>query len=93
MASLASKDESGSFESFTQLCLRLGDEPSYNQKEEIIKRYVEDEFTGDLFLLCKLLLCKEDKRVYNVRDKQGFLPFFIVNIYFFKNFFSNFFLI
>jgi hypothetical protein len=27
-------------------------------------------FGGDLYLLCKLLLAKQDKRVYHLRDKQ-----------------------
>ena len=26
--------------------------------------------SGDAYLLCKLLLCKEDKRVYNIKDKS-----------------------
>lgn len=26
--------------------------------------------SGDIYLLCKLLLCKEDKRVYNIKDKS-----------------------
>lgn len=25
---------------------------------------------GDVYLLCKLLLCKNDMRVYNLREKQ-----------------------
>ena len=26
--------------------------------------------SGNIYLLCKLLLCKEDSRVYNIREKQ-----------------------
>jgi hypothetical protein len=62
-------DVSGTFYAFQTLCKDIEDASLYTAKTEIIRKYLKT-FKGDLYLLCKLLLCRQDKRVYNVRDKS-----------------------
>lgn len=64
-------DKSGSFYEFQKLCDRILGEPSHNGKTKIVKDYIESpSWSGDLFLLCKLLLIKEDQRVFHLREKS-----------------------
>lgn len=64
-------DTSGSFYEFQKLCDRILGEPSHNGKTKIIKDYIEaPTWSGDLFLLCKLLIIKEDQRVFHLREKS-----------------------
>eukprot|EP01114_Cavostelium_apophysatum_P018682 TRINITY_DN5843_c0_g1_i1.p1 TRINITY_DN5843_c0_g1~~TRINITY_DN5843_c0_g1_i1.p1 ORF type:complete len:1034 (+),score=331.86 TRINITY_DN5843_c0_g1_i1:101-3202(+) len=62
------KDTSGSFYDFQKLCAEIGNEPGYGGKTAIVKKFVQS-FTGDVYLVCRLLLCREDKRVYNMKEK------------------------
>lgn len=59
------EDSSGSFFSFQRLCKEVGENASYTQKTVVLTKYI-DSFNGDLYLLCKLLLCKQDLRKYHV---------------------------
>lgn len=64
-------DGSGSFYAFQELCNRILGETSHNGKTKVIKDFIESpKWTGDLFLLCKLLLIKEDQRVFHLREKS-----------------------
>lgn len=69
MSKLGGSDNSGSFEAFRELCQDIGANASYNKKTEIIANFLET-FEGDLYLLCKFLICKDDKRAFNVGDKM-----------------------
>ncbi|EFA78161.1 BRCT domain-containing protein [Heterostelium album PN500] len=62
-------DKTGSFFSFYKLCKELENESSHTGKSKIVALFV-DKFDGDLYLLAKLLLVKEDKRVFRIKDKQ-----------------------
>ncbi len=66
------KDNSGAFDAFVELCVEVGKEAGYNQKTEILRSFIRpfQAAKGDVYLLCKLLLCKNDARIYNLRDKQ-----------------------
>nr|XP_012555299.2 DNA ligase 3 isoform X2 [Hydra vulgaris] len=64
-----------SFYSFCELCKTLADEPSYNNKTAIIKKFIiskssKGKYDGDLVLFAKLLLPGVEKRIYNLKDKQ-----------------------
>jgi hypothetical protein len=64
-------DGSGLFSQFQQLCDKILQEPSHNGKTKIIKDFIEDPtWKGDLFLLCKLLMAKDDQRVFHLREKS-----------------------
>ena len=60
---------SGYFQDLVTLCDKIQSVSSYNQKTQICKEFFTN-FSGDLYLLIKLLLCKQDQRVYHIRDKQ-----------------------
>lgn len=45
-------------------------EGSSNQKTQIIKDFIAESPQADLYLLCKLLLAKNDTRVYHLADKK-----------------------
>ena len=62
-------DVSGTFSSFQSLCKDIEEASQYTAKTETIRKYLKT-FKGDLYLLCKLLLCRQDKRVYNIKDKS-----------------------
>lgn len=62
-------DKSGSFLDFQNLCKKLGAEPSYTLKTQIIADFTKT-FKGDLYILCKFLMSRDDKRVFNIREKQ-----------------------
>ncbi|EGG21211.1 BRCT domain-containing protein [Cavenderia fasciculata] len=62
-------DKSGSLKSMTGLCSVLEKESAHSGKMEVIQAFCE-EFKGDLYLLAKLFLVKEDKRVFRIKDKQ-----------------------
>lgn len=80
------KDTTGSFDAFVSLCDEIEKEDSYTGKTQIVANFLKKfqyvvasiyqwlisfiNYSGDLYLLCKLLLCKEDKRVYNIKDKS-----------------------
>lgn len=63
-------DGSGTFYDFITLCKEIEKEPSYNNKTNIVKTFIKNHDKLDLYLLCKLLCCKDDKRVYNMKEKQ-----------------------
>eukprot|EP01132_Coremiostelium_polycephalum_P009372 gene9372-11513_t len=62
-------DGSGSFFGMYKLCTALEKESSHTGKTKIISTFITSSFDGDLYLLAKLMLCKEDKRVYRIKDK------------------------
>ncbi|KAK5581379.1 hypothetical protein RB653_001411 [Dictyostelium firmibasis] len=63
-----SEDKSGSLYSMHKLCGELQNESSHSGKTQLIKSFC-NVFKGDLYLLAKLMLCKEDKRVFRIKDK------------------------
>ncbi|KAN0047335.1 hypothetical protein ACTA71_001717 [Dictyostelium dimigraforme] len=63
-----SEDKSGSLYSMYKLCCELQNESSHSGKTQLIKSFC-NVFKGDLYLLAKLMLCKEDKRVFRIKDK------------------------
>ncbi|KAL5490807.1 hypothetical protein EMCRGX_G015992 [Ephydatia muelleri] len=60
------------FREFQKLCEDLEGEPSYNAKSRLVEEFLEkDGFSGDVYLLLKLLLpTAGKKRVYNLQSKQ-----------------------
>jgi hypothetical protein len=58
------------FWKFICLCKKIGNESSSTQKTVIIKEFIEENGGIDLYLLCKLLLAKQDSRVYHLGDKK-----------------------
>lgn len=69
MMTIKNNSSHGSFYEFQLLCSDIGNEPSYNNKTDIIQSFVKT-FKGDLYILCKLLLIRDDKRVFNIKEKQ-----------------------
>lgn len=64
-------DSSGRFSQFQDLCDKVLGETSHNGKSKIIKDFIESpSWNGDLFLLCKLLIIKDDQRVFHLREKS-----------------------
>lgn len=64
-------DGSGQFSQFQDLCDKVLAEPSHNGKTKIIKDFIESPtWSGDLYLLCKLMLTKDDQRVFHLREKS-----------------------
>eukprot|EP01114_Cavostelium_apophysatum_P023264 TRINITY_DN8711_c0_g1_i7.p1 TRINITY_DN8711_c0_g1~~TRINITY_DN8711_c0_g1_i7.p1 ORF type:complete len:499 (+),score=105.93 TRINITY_DN8711_c0_g1_i7:92-1588(+) len=63
-----SKD-SGTFKEWQQLCDEIAATSSYSDKTKIVAKFIKT-FKGDLYLLIKLLLCWEDKRIFYVREKE-----------------------
>ncbi|KNC45925.1 DNA ligase [Thecamonas trahens ATCC 50062] len=59
----------GKLAQFTSLLQQIRSESSHTGKTEVIERFLAS-YQGSVYLLFKLLLTKEDKRVYNIRDKQ-----------------------
>ncbi|CAB3976556.1 DNA ligase 3 [Paramuricea clavata] len=61
-----------SFYSFCQLCAELFNEPSYNAKTAIVKKFLNKVRDGeqDVYLAVKLLLPGAVKRIYNLQNKQ-----------------------
>ncbi|KAG5684185.1 hypothetical protein PVAND_013425 [Polypedilum vanderplanki] len=60
---------------FNWLVEKIANEPSYNNKSAIIKKYLNEgsnkkKFEGNQELWLKLLIPKVDQRVYNLQDKQ-----------------------
>lgn len=66
---MSTPDNSGTFHVFHNLCKSIEDASQYTAKTEVVSNFVKS-FKGDLYLLCKLLLCRQDKRVYNIKDKS-----------------------
>ncbi|XP_013776883.1 DNA ligase 3-like [Limulus polyphemus] len=69
----STKDDS--FREFCQLCAKLAEEPSYNEKTKIMANFFENGrsgngFSGDLLLWVRMLLPGVVKRVYNLQSKQ-----------------------
>ena len=62
-------DKSGSFYHFGKLLLELESISSYTEKTALIREAFESGHY-ETFLLAKLLLAKEDKRVYHLADKS-----------------------
>eukprot|EP01102_Stenamoeba_stenopodia_P016187 TRINITY_DN5629_c0_g1_i3.p1 TRINITY_DN5629_c0_g1~~TRINITY_DN5629_c0_g1_i3.p1 ORF type:complete len:1101 (+),score=403.70 TRINITY_DN5629_c0_g1_i3:66-3368(+) len=62
-------DSSGSFYRFQQICNEIEAVSSYSKKTKILQKYL-DHFDGDVYLFCKLMLCKNDKRTYQMREKS-----------------------
>ena len=63
------------FREFRRLCGKIAEEASYNEKTNVIKRFLEKGssgagFNGDIYVILKLLLPGSIKRVYNVQSKQ-----------------------
>jgi ATP-dependent DNA ligase I len=64
-------DGSGYFLQFQELCEKILGEPSHNGKSKIISDFITGPtWKGDLFLLCKLLIIKDDQRVFHLREKS-----------------------
>jgi len=61
-------DNSGYFRDFTKLCEDITEETKHTQKTQILKDFLSD-FEGDWYLLFKLLLPKQDHRVFQLKDK------------------------
>lgn len=69
----ASKDNQ--FREFRRLCGKIAEEASYNEKTNIVKQFLDKGstgtgFTGDIYILLKLLLPGSIKRIYNLQSKQ-----------------------
>lgn len=78
-------DASGSFSAFQTLLTKIGNTAKHTDKTTVIRyhRYAVrgtsltfsnflSTFKGDVYLLFKLILCREDKRPYNIRER-GFV--------------------
>eukprot|EP00026_Physarum_polycephalum_P000759 Phypoly_transcript_00760.p1 GENE.Phypoly_transcript_00760~~Phypoly_transcript_00760.p1 ORF type:complete len:1368 (+),score=261.80 Phypoly_transcript_00760:145-4104(+) len=63
-------DISGLFADFQKLCHELDNEPKYSEKTSILAKNFK-MWKGDVYLLCKLLLCRNDLRKYNIREKSA----------------------
>lgn len=65
-------DTSGSFLEFQELCDKIVVDPSYTAKTKIIKKFIEGppRFSGNLYLLCRFLIIKEDQRVFHIKEKS-----------------------
>jgi len=63
-------DDSGTFYDFITLCKEIEKEPSYTSKTNLIKTFIKNHDKLDVYLLCKFLCCKDDKRVFNMKEKQ-----------------------
>eukprot|EP01125_Pyxidicula_operculata_P015395 TRINITY_DN5220_c0_g1_i2.p1 TRINITY_DN5220_c0_g1~~TRINITY_DN5220_c0_g1_i2.p1 ORF type:complete len:896 (+),score=176.10 TRINITY_DN5220_c0_g1_i2:14-2701(+) len=61
-------DESGLFLEFQNLLERIGKTSKHTEKTTVISNFLST-FKGDVYVLFRLLLAREDKRVYNVREK------------------------
>lgn len=80
---MADEDTSGSFEEFYKLLEKIGKQSKHTEKTKIIENYLKS-FDGDLFIFFRLLLSREDKRVFNIRGRFSlFLLFFVNLIYFY----------
>eukprot|EP00698_Gefionella_okellyi_P019808 TRINITY_DN6134_c0_g1_i1.p1 TRINITY_DN6134_c0_g1~~TRINITY_DN6134_c0_g1_i1.p1 ORF type:complete len:1270 (+),score=347.91 TRINITY_DN6134_c0_g1_i1:41-3811(+) len=63
-------DGSGSFHEWQQLCRHIDADSTHTGKQECVKKFLKT-FQGDIYLLLKLLLPKEDKlRVYHMKNKK-----------------------
>ena len=62
------KERNDTFQSFQNILKEIDAESKYNKKTELLKDYFE-AFKGNLYIFCRLMLCKQDKRVYNLKDK------------------------
>ncbi|XP_033724639.1 LOW QUALITY PROTEIN: DNA ligase 3-like [Pecten maximus] len=63
------------FREFRRLCAEIADESSYNSKTALVAKYLKkgasgEGYTGDTYILLKLLLPGVVKRVYNLNNKQ-----------------------
>lgn len=75
--STSSSGKDDSFREFRKLCGTIAEHPSYNDKTAVVAKFLRDGddgsgYTGDTYLLVKLLLPGVVKRVYNVNSKQLF---------------------
>jgi hypothetical protein len=61
----------GTFLELQDLIQQIEKTSSYNDKTKVIRAFLKD-FEGDCYLLLRLLLCREEKRAYNLREK-GFV--------------------
>ena len=64
-----------SFRQFRRLCEKLEAETSHTEKSQLVAKYIENgttgsAFYGDPYLVFKLLLPAEAKRVYNLKNRQ-----------------------
>ncbi|XP_022799569.1 DNA ligase 3-like isoform X2 [Stylophora pistillata] len=71
----ADDSKDNSFREFRRICIKLAEEPSYNNKSKILSDFFEKGssgggFVGDLMLWVKMLLPAVNKRVYNLQSKQ-----------------------
>ena len=62
------------FRAFRKLCERIAATPSHNDKAAEIRHFITKGtdgtgFTGDLYMTVRLLMLREPKRVYNMKDK------------------------
>ncbi|EGD81001.1 ligase III [Salpingoeca rosetta] len=70
-----SSSSATTFANFCDLCNRIAARPSYNDKTDAVRQYITkgnsagDGFKGDLYLVIRLLLPRNPKRVYNMKDK------------------------
>lgn len=67
-----SKDNN--FREFRRICSMIAEEPSYNEKSNIVKRFITkgcsgSGYTGDLLIFIKLLLPGSVKRTYNIQSR------------------------
>ena len=70
-----SKHKDNAFREFRRLCALIADEPSYNNKSDIVQRFFKkgtdgNAFQGDLYVWVRLLLPGVVKRIYNIQSKQ-----------------------
>jgi DNA ligase-3 len=62
------QDNSGFFRDFITLCEDIAGETKHTQKTQIVQNFLKN-FEGDWYLLLKLLLPKQDHRVFQLKDK------------------------
>uniref|UniRef100_H2Z1K6 DNA ligase n=1 Tax=Ciona savignyi TaxID=51511 RepID=H2Z1K6_CIOSA len=71
----ASTSKDDQFREFRRLCGMIAEEASYNEKTNILKVFLQKGssgtgFTGDLYIIVKLLMPGAIKRTYNLQSKQ-----------------------
>lgn len=64
-------EKPGTFAELQVLIQEIEKTSSYTEKTQVIQGFLKT-FSGDYYLLLRLLLCREDKRAYNLREK-GFV--------------------
>ncbi|XP_076802197.1 DNA ligase 3-like [Clavelina lepadiformis] len=73
--SINKNSKDNQFREFRRLCAMIADEASYNEKTNIVKNFLKsgstgNGFTGDIYVILKLLMPGAVKRTYNLQSKQ-----------------------